>query len=153
MKRFSAPDITIDMTPMIDCTFQLITFFMLVINFENTEADERIKLPESALARPAVAKVEDEIVLQIALLGDRVARPEDVAVIYAGEELPLADMDQRMDRERRFYRLNHPDGPINTTIVIRADGGVPTGVVQELIRICQQKGYEKFMLKAKEKSP
>ena len=42
----------IDMTPMIDCVFQLITFFMLVINFESTQADERVKLPESEIAKP-----------------------------------------------------------------------------------------------------
>jgi len=152
MKRFTAPDLTIDMTPMIDCTFQLITFFMLVINFESSEADERIKLPESALARPAASKFEDEIVLQIAVIGEgeEAAGPEDVVVLYSGEELPLSAMEDRMARERRFYRLNHPEGPITTTIVIRADGEVPTGVVQELIRICQRLGYERFLLKAKE---
>ena len=53
--RIIAPKIEVpvmDMTPMIDVVFQLITFFMLVINFEQTEADERVKLPRDALARP-----------------------------------------------------------------------------------------------------
>ena len=35
-----------DMTPMIDIVFQLIAFFMIVTNFEQTQADERVKLPE-----------------------------------------------------------------------------------------------------------
>ena len=40
--RFTEPD----MTPMIDIVFQLLTFFMIAINFENTKADERVKLPK-----------------------------------------------------------------------------------------------------------
>jgi len=152
MKRFSAPDLAIDMTPMIDCTFQLITFFMLVINFENTESDERIKLPESSLARPAVAKVEDELVLQVAVDRTEPQGPMETTILYSNENLPITQMEERMARERRIYRLKDPEGPIQTTIVIRADGDAPTGVIQELIRICQKQGYEKFVLKAKSKS-
>lgn len=133
MKRFTAPDLTIDMTPMIDCTFQLITFFMLVINFESSEADERIKLPENALARPAASKFEDEIVLQIAVIGEgeEAAGPEDVVVLYSGEELPLSAMEDRMARERRFYRLNHPEGPIHH------DNRDPRGTEKFLMGSCR----------------
>ena len=35
----------IDMTPMIDIVFQLITFFMVINNFDQNEADERVSLP------------------------------------------------------------------------------------------------------------
>ena len=49
-KRSSEPSSTeIDMTPMIDMTFQLITFFMVVKNFSEAEQDDRIQLP---LAEP-----------------------------------------------------------------------------------------------------
>ena len=34
-----------DMTPMIDMTFQLIAFFMVLINFTQTEQNERIRAP------------------------------------------------------------------------------------------------------------
>ena len=47
-----------DMTPMIDIVFQLLTFFMIAINFENTKADERVKLPKDTLAKPPVVKPE-----------------------------------------------------------------------------------------------
>ena len=52
-----------DMTPMIDIVFQLLTFFMIAINFENTKADERVKLPKDTLAKPPVVKPEHELVL------------------------------------------------------------------------------------------
>ena len=32
-----------DLTPMIDMTFQLIAFFMLVINFSDVEQDQRVQ--------------------------------------------------------------------------------------------------------------
>ncbi len=36
-----------DLTPMIDMTFQLIAFFMVLINFTQTESHERVVLPSS----------------------------------------------------------------------------------------------------------
>ena len=43
----------IDMTPMIDVTFQLITFFIFTLNFSNAVQDDRVQLPLSQLAKPA----------------------------------------------------------------------------------------------------
>ena len=51
-ERKSAPAAEGDLTPMIDMTFQLIAFFMVLINFTEAEADQRVKLPESELAKP-----------------------------------------------------------------------------------------------------
>ena len=39
-----------DLTPMIDMTFQLIAFFMLLINFTEIDRAEEIALPTSVLA-------------------------------------------------------------------------------------------------------
>ena len=55
----------IDMTPMIDMTFQLITFFMFVMNFSEAEQDERIQLPLSQLAKPVEGAIETPITLQL----------------------------------------------------------------------------------------
>ena len=37
-----------DMTPMIDVTFQLIAFFMFVLNFSEVDQDQRVNLPRSS---------------------------------------------------------------------------------------------------------
>ncbi|MDD4789594.1 MAG: biopolymer transporter ExbD, partial [Pirellulales bacterium] len=36
------------------------------------------------------------------------------------------------------------------TIIIRADGSSEHGVVQQVIQICQQVGFERFALRAKQ---
>ena len=52
--REPLPDkIAIDMTPMIDCVFQLITFFMLTIKTVIPEGDFDIKMPLGAAAGAA----------------------------------------------------------------------------------------------------
>ena len=45
-----------NLTPLLDVVFQLITFFMLVINFSSENYDQRVRLPVAESARP----VEDE---------------------------------------------------------------------------------------------
>jgi len=41
-----------NLTPILDMVFQLITFFMLVINFKTAEMDLSLKLPVVGSARP-----------------------------------------------------------------------------------------------------
>jgi biopolymer transport protein ExbD len=53
--KFKPADVSpaeLDMTPMIDIVFQLITFFMVINKFDQDEADERVGLPRDTLARP-----------------------------------------------------------------------------------------------------
>ena len=41
-----------NLTPLLDIVFQLITFFMLVINFSSENYDQRVRLPVAESARP-----------------------------------------------------------------------------------------------------
>ena len=45
-----------NLTPLLDVVFQLITFFMLVINFSSENYDQRVRLPVADSARP----IEDD---------------------------------------------------------------------------------------------
>ena len=60
----------VDMTPMIDIVFQLIAFFMVITNFEQTQADERVKLPKDQLARPAEVVSPNDMVLNVGYVRD-----------------------------------------------------------------------------------
>jgi biopolymer transport protein ExbD len=132
----------IDMTPMIDMTFQLITFFMFTLNFSEAQQDDRIQLPLSQLAKPAEGRMVDPITLQVM---------QDGSVIYAGEPVGLPDMGGCLENEKRAL-LSVGKEPSAATIIVRADGRTKTGVVQNLIKICQEKGFEKFVLRAESKN-
>ncbi|MFM8600128.1 MAG: ExbD/TolR family protein [Mycobacterium sp.] len=132
------PTTDLDMTPMIDMTFQLITFFMFVMNFSEAEQDERIRLPLSQLAKPSDRVVEKPLTLQLTSAG---------SVIYAGELIAVRDIGGYLEREKTVM-LDAGREPAGATVIIRADGRSKTGEVQEVIRICQEKGFERFALRA-----
>jgi biopolymer transport protein ExbD len=139
-KKTSDPASTeIDMTPMIDMTFQLITFFMFVMNFSEAEQDDRIQLPLSQLAKPVDGPVEKPITLQLTNKG---------SVIYAGEMIGVRDIGGYLEREKSVM-IDAGKEPNTATVIVRADGAAKTGDVQEIIKICQEKGFEKFALRAK----
>jgi biopolymer transport protein ExbD len=131
----------IDMTPMIDMTFQLIAFFMILINFDASEQDERIQLPSSQLAKPPEAPLEAPITIQLTKKGEVIvggqpyANPEAIRPILNNERYVLESQDRSAG---------------SATIVIRAHKDAKTGVVQNLIKVCQQAEFEKFTLRAKE---
>ena len=55
-----------NLTPMLDMVFQLITFFMLVINFKSAALDLSLRLPVVGSARPVDTKgMEDLLILNI----------------------------------------------------------------------------------------
>lgn len=127
------------MTPMIDMTFQLIAFFMVLLNFGEGEQDQSIKLPSSELAKPPEVASVAPIVLQ---LTDR------NTVLIAGDELPVIGLAGPLARERAALAARQIT-PEEATIFIRADRNAKTGVVQEVIQQCQSNGFEKFALRAK----
>jgi biopolymer transport protein ExbD len=128
----------IDMTPMIDMTFQLITFFMFVMNFSEAEQDDRVQLPLSQLAKPVEGAMDTPITLQLT---------SDGSIIYAGEMVAVPDIGVHLEREKAVM-LDAGKEPNSATVIVRADGRSKTGDVQEIIRRCQEKGFEKFALRA-----
>ncbi len=129
-----------DMTPMIDMTFQLIAFFMVLLNFGEGEQDARIQLPSSELAKPPDAPLESPLVLQLTKSGK---------VLFNGDELSIPAMDEPLKIEKRMLE-SHKKSIGEATVIIRADGTAKTGVVQELIKKCQDIGFEKFALRVKQ---
>ena len=128
----------IDMTPMIDMTFQLITFFVFTLNFSQAVQDDRVQLPLSQLAKPAEGAAEDPITLQLM---------NDGKVIYTGEPIALDDVGGYLENEKRVM-ISAGTEPSAATVIVRADGRSRTGDVQQMIRICQEKGFERFVLRA-----
>jgi len=129
-----------DMTPMIDMTFQLIAFLMVLVNF-TTEDVNKVNLPESELARPPEHAVSDnKIVIQLNDQGK---------VLYGTEAVSIDSLKTILKNEA--YLLSTQDkAPGDATIIIRGDKNCETGKVQEVIKTCQGEKFDKFILRAKE---
>lgn len=145
------PSAEMDMTPMMDVTFQLITFFMMVSNFDQTQADERVRLPTDALAKPPEVKVEHQLVVNIGYkrAKDGTRLDPQPFVFLPGEELRVSAYRQRLMQEARIYEAKEVK-LADVTVVVRADADVPTGQVQEFIKMSQDAKFEKFALRAQQ---
>jgi biopolymer transport protein ExbD len=131
-----------DLTPMIDMTFQLIAFFMLVINFSDAEQDQRIKLPVSELAMPPTAPYEQPLTIHLM---------ESGTFVFGGSELNSLDaLQSALLRETQILQRHTSKKVADVTIIIRADRSAKTGVVQEIIQICQNLQFERFALRGKQ---
>jgi biopolymer transport protein ExbD len=139
-KRWDSSIITCDMTPMIDMTFQLLAFFMVVVNFTEADQNERIKLPKSVLAKPPDRPLEYPITLHLTDTGN---------VIYGPDEFSVAALPTYLRRERAVIESERRK-PADANIIIRADKTAQTGKVQELIKVCQENQFERFVLRAME---
>ena len=139
-----------NLTPLLDVVFQLITFFMLVINFTAENYDQRVHLPVAGSARPVedTQRVgEDRIVLNV----DR-----DGHLLKGGQSQPLNEAIASIKHQADLIKLNlkasglkfDPAAGLPTTVVFRADKDATFATVIKLINACQTQGFRKFALKA-----
>ena len=141
--RFKKPSEALhegDMTPMIDMVFQLIAFFMVLINFSEVDQNELIRLPSSELAIPPKSPVPSPITIQVTRGGTAILGGDEVSVLGLGRLLTV----------ERQVLVRVGKSAKEATIIIRADADTQVGVVQEVIEVCQETGFEKFSLRAKQ---
>jgi biopolymer transport protein ExbD len=139
-----------NLTPLLDVVFQLITFFMLMINFSSDNYDRRITLPVAGSARPVEDDrqvSEDRLVLNV---------DKDGHLLMGGEVQTLHKAVQSIKHQADLIKLNlkaagkklDAAGSLPTTIVLRADRETSFSSVLGLIKACQAQGFRKFALKA-----
>src|SRR3954468_5289442 len=129
-----------NLTPLLDVVFQLITFFMLVINFSNENYDARVRLPVAGSARPVddgdKMAVDDRLVLNVDRQGH---------LLMSGQVLTTTRALQEIKHQAALVKLNvkaagikvDPSGGLPTTIVLRADKDTPFSSLYTLITACQ----------------
>ena len=135
-----------DMTPMIDMTFQLIAFFMVLINFEQSEQNAKIQLPDSTLAKPPDERIEYPIILHLTQREN--GQPE--AVILGGREYTLDTLGPALQQEADAQKISGAKSEDDITVIIRGHKNARTGKVQNLISKCQDYKLRTFALRAKE---
>lgn len=131
-----------DMTPMIDMTFQLIIFLMLIVNFTEVDQNAAVKLPSSELAKPADKPLEKFITLNVL---------ESGRVIIGGQTVEIEGLKALMGREAQNL-IAEGRQESDATIVVRGHAEAPTGKIQEVIKACQEARFEKFALRAQEET-
>ena len=134
-----------DLTPMIDMVFQLIAFFMVLINFAQTESNERVVLPSSRLVKPPEAPLEHAIVLHIADVVDE----DGNNIVLGGDSFSIERLPTFLKRELAVIRSEGKTAA-DANVIIRAHRNTATGDVQEVIRVAQEEKLVNFALRAKE---
>src|SRR3954464_10224695 len=134
-----------NLTPLLDVVFQLITFFMLVINFGNDNYDQRVRLPVAGSARPIEDGNQiaaDRLVLNVNRQGH---------LLFNGEVQLPHKARETIRREAQLILLGARASGVKidskslpTTIVLRADRDTPFAALYNLITACQASGFDKF---------
>jgi biopolymer transport protein ExbD len=129
-----------DLTPMIDMVFQLIAFFMVLINFAQTESNDRVKLPSSQLVKPPEAPLEFPIILHVT---------QDGGIVLGGDDYTAETLRVGLRRELAVIQAEGKSID-DANVVIRAHKDTAAGDVQEVIRVAQEQQLVNFALRVKE---
>ncbi len=137
-----------NLTPILDMVFQLITFFMLVINFKSASMDLDLKLPVVGSARPVEHEGEDLLVLNI--------NSEGKLKVY-GQLIANVDGYIRQEAQASLLavRKTNPNvkaDDLPSIVVVRADKSTPFKMLNQVITTCQAHGFRNFALKAMNKA-
>lgn len=144
--------VEINLIPMIDIVIQLITFFLMLVSFDQTNTDERIRLPIADLAAPSDDKIEEPLVLNVNRLGQSSLLGEicDVDSAEFQEKIRM-EAGAALQNMRRFHQdIKYEQGRavLWTTVIIRADKEVDYGKIQRMIKTCMSFGFVKYSLRA-----
>jgi biopolymer transport protein ExbD len=141
-RRFDTKVAEGDMTAMIDMVFQLIIFFMVLINFSQDDQNDKIKLPASELAKPADTPLTFPIVLHL----------DSTATIYMGANVATVESIAPLLKTEIQLLTSRNQSAKDANVIIRGHRNAPGGMVQDLIKKCQELGFEKFVLRVREES-
>jgi biopolymer transport protein ExbD len=149
MSASSDTSIEPNLTPILDMVFQLITFFMLVVNFKGGALDMSLELPVLGSARPLDTNgVEAVMVINLDSEGvfKLYGNVMDLKSYIEGEaRLEVA----KMQKTKADFQAGQE---LPTMVAIRADRRTPFHVLNNAIKTCQEYGYRKFSLNAMNRS-
>lgn len=114
------------MTPMIDCVFQLLLFFLVASNFQEQsrmsgEGELGANLPSVAAAMPMVMRPR-EMIVNVDTKGE---------IYLDGERFTEDQLAQR-------FRRAQTDNPGNQSVVIRGNEGAEWKSVARIMSLCNE---------------
>jgi biopolymer transport protein ExbD len=161
-------EVEVDMTPMIDLTFLLIIFFIIVNDMTQQELED-LKLPIAQKAghddppkgRPILNVMEDgSIIWKKKVLYDQYLLPQGIDPIRTGrpdyywkleETMRLKFLPWMKIEYDEVLKMDLPDDPI----LIRADRNTPFKYIQRIMEVCSRENVKiwKVQLAASEPEP
>jgi biopolymer transport protein ExbD len=121
----------INLTPMVDCVFLLIIFFLVGTQFQENEKYHEINLPTSTSAQPLTG-LPDEIIINVTRDGQ----------ILVGSELQT--MEQLEVTLQQAY-----DRYADQRIIVRGDEESQLGTTVAILDMCARVGLTNFQLAAR----
>ncbi len=118
----------IDMSPLMDCVFILLIFFIVTTTFVE-ETGVEVDKPQAASA----VRLEKTSIL--------IALTESGQVVYGGREIGLSGIQPLVKR-----MLQQEDVPV----IVQADSGAPSGLLVRIIDECKLGGAEKVSVAARQ---
>jgi len=135
IKRKSDVELGIDMTPMIDCVFLLLVFFMISANMSKVDFTPEIKLPVAPKAQ-VPEDLRNRGTINILPVGAPVPGgltvSQDRPFLIYGKLANETELKQQIDT----VRTQNPD----IRIYMRIDRNVEFAVVQQAIKACADAG-------------
>lgn len=134
-----------NMTPILDMVFQLITFFMLVMNFKAASLETNLKLPVIGSAMPSErSEANEPLVLNVDQEGRLLVYGEEINLDHyiASETQLFLRSTAATDAELKL------GDELPVTVVVRADRDIPFRLLNRVIQTCQAHGYRKFQYRA-----
>ncbi len=127
-----------NLVPILDMVFQLITFFMLVVNFKASEVDLDLHLPVIGSAAPVE---EDPSHRDLLVLNIRA----DGQVAVRGQVQPSLEAFLKLESSYLASRHGLQAGSVlPITVVIRADRETRIQKLLEVVDACRANGFDKF---------
>ncbi len=133
-QRFRVPPPLINMTPMIDVTFLLLTFFMLATHFASGEKVE-VDLPRPNDNQAVDRRLKDKVIINALYVED-----DDAARLQLGP-VPVSSVADLGGRLREVGALNP-----NVQVILRADRRLPYARVRELMEAVAAAGLTRLQV-------
>ncbi len=117
----------VNLTPLIDCVFLLLIFFLVASRIADEEPQLDLDLPNVSEALPAIFEPQ-ELIVSIDAEG---------RFFVAGEFRQIEQVEQLL---RRSYEAN----PLSQSVIIRADRRVNWETVAQAMALCKKVGIQQY---------
>jgi biopolymer transport protein ExbD len=140
-----------NLTPILDMVFQLITFFMLVINFKANQNDQQMELPIVGTAKPVDGKAPTLFMMvNLNAKGEFTVYNRPIPEKDIGDYIASEARANRLAARKRDPNFDEKDD-LPTTVIVRADRATPFSKLSRVLKYCQDNGFRNFAFRAMNK--